>query len=89
LGDLLANANQVNAAEHEYDGALYVFPDYHLALAAKARARVSLRAMRRQPSISTKISGTRSAADTAIALGDLYAKLVAPTKRENNMIWSN
>jgi tetratricopeptide (TPR) repeat protein len=39
LGDELMNDGKLNEAEHEYDHALYSFPDYHLALAAKARAR--------------------------------------------------
>ena len=36
LGDELMNNNQSAEAEREYDYALYVFPDYHLALAAKS-----------------------------------------------------
>ena len=39
LGDELMNDGQLKEAEREYDHALYAFPDYHLALAAKARAR--------------------------------------------------
>ncbi len=75
LGDELMNAGKLREAEHEYDRALFSFPDFHLALAAKARARVAAgdndgaiefykRAVERVP-----------LPDTVIALGDLYSKL--------------
>lgn len=75
LGEELTNANRLAEGEHEFDKALYVFPDYHLALAAKARARLAAgdsgaaiefyrRAQQRVPLL-----------DTAIALGDLYTNL--------------
>jgi tetratricopeptide (TPR) repeat protein len=41
LGDELMNAGRRDEAEKEYDRALFAFPDYYLALAAKARARVA------------------------------------------------
>jgi Tfp pilus assembly protein PilF len=40
LGDELMNSGKLTQAELEYDRALLVFPEYPLALAAKARARV-------------------------------------------------
>lgn len=75
LGDELMNDGKSKEAEHEYDHALYLFPDYHLALAAKARARYAdgdtdsaityyKRAIERVP-----------LPDYIAALGDLYAKL--------------
>ena len=41
LGDELMNAGEPSEAEREYDRALYYFPDYPLALNAKARARAA------------------------------------------------
>lgn len=75
LGDALAREGRAAEAEREYDHALYVFPDYHVALAAKARARLAAgdadaaltfyhRAVERVP-----------LPDYAAALGDLYTKL--------------
>lgn len=75
LGDELMNYGKAAEAEHEYDFALYAFPDYYPALAAKARARYAAgdtdnaiafykRAIERVPS-----------PDYIAALGDIYAKL--------------
>ncbi len=75
LGDELMNDGKLKEAEHEYDYALYSFPNYHLALAAKARARYAAgdtdnaivfykRAVERVP-----------LPDYIAALGDLYAKV--------------
>jgi len=75
LGDELMNDGKLKEAEHEYDYALYSFPEYHLALAAKARARYAAgdtdnavifykRAVERVP-----------LPEYVAALGDLYTKL--------------
>ncbi len=75
LGDELMNFGKLKEAEHEYDYALYSFPEYHLALAAKARARYAAgdtdnavifykRAVERVP-----------LPEYVAALGDLYTKL--------------
>ena len=75
LGDEVMSAGQLADAEREYDHALYIFPNSHLALAAKARARLAAgdtdaaidfykRAVERVP-----------LPEYAAALGDLYAKL--------------
>jgi tetratricopeptide (TPR) repeat protein len=75
LGDELMNDGKRDDAEREYDHALYIFPNYHLALAAKARARYAAgdaenavvfykRAIERVPS-----------PEYIAALGDLYTKL--------------
>jgi tetratricopeptide (TPR) repeat protein len=75
LGDLLINTNDPAAAERQFDDALAVLPDYHLAFAGLARARLASgdtdsairfyeRARRRVPT-----------PDTAIALGDLHTSL--------------
>lgn len=75
LGDELMNDGKLNEAEREYDHALYSFPNYHLALASKARARYAAgdtdnaivfykRAIERVP-----------LPEYIAPLGDLYAKL--------------
>lgn len=75
LGDELMNDGRLSEAEREYDYALHSFPDYHLALAAKARARYAAddtdnavifykRAVERVP-----------LPEYIAPLGDLYAKL--------------
>ena len=75
LGLNLMNAGKLAEGEREFDTALEMFPNYHLALAAKARARVAdddfdtaihfyLQAQERVP-----------LPEVVIALGDLYSKL--------------
>lgn len=75
LGDLLANAHELIAAEHEYDNALYIFPEYHAAFAAKARARLAAGDVEAAIDFYKKSLARVPLPDTAIALGDLYAKL--------------
>lgn len=75
LGDELTNAGKAQEGEQQYDGALTVFPEYHLALAAKGRARAA------SGDLTTAVDFYRRAQqrvplpETAIALGDLYTKL--------------
>jgi tetratricopeptide (TPR) repeat protein len=75
LGDELVNEGKRGEAEQEYDYALHLFPDYHLALAAKGRARFVAgdfdnailfykRAIERFPS-----------PEYIAILGDIYSKL--------------
>lgn len=75
LGKELTNAGKPRDAEREFDRALYVFPEYHAALAAKAFARYladdSLQAMEYFQRAQQRVP----LADYAIALGDIYAKL--------------
>ncbi|MDQ3685942.1 MAG: tetratricopeptide repeat protein [Acidobacteriota bacterium] len=75
LGDELMNAGELASAEKEYDRALVVFPDYYLALAAKARARVAAGDMNGAVDFYKRAQDRVPLPDTAIALGDLYAKL--------------
>ena len=75
LGDELMNDGQLKEAEREYDYALYSFPDYHLALAAKARARYAA-GDTDNAIIFYKRAVERVPLPEYIApLGDLYAKL--------------
>jgi len=75
LGDELMNAGRLGEAEREYDRALYIFPDYHLALAAKARARVASGDTNAAVELYKRAEERVPLPDTAIALGDLYTKL--------------
>jgi len=75
LGDELMNDGKLNEAEREYDYALYLFPDYHPALAAKARARYAAGDFD-NAIIFYKRAAERVPLPEYIApLGDLYAKL--------------
>lgn len=75
LGDELTNAGKLVEAEHDYDHALFVFPDYHLALAAKARARIAAGDTNAAIDFYKRALDRVPLPDTAIALGDLYQKL--------------
>ncbi|MDQ6785936.1 MAG: tetratricopeptide repeat protein [Acidobacteriota bacterium] len=78
LGDLLLNAGNLTAAEHEFDIALYHFPDYHLALAGKARARLAFGDLPAAIEFYKQAQARVPLPETAIALGDLYTKLGQP-----------
>jgi pentatricopeptide repeat protein len=75
LGDELLNAGKLDKAEHEYDHALFVFPDYHLGLAGKARARVAAGDLEGGVNYYQKALERVPLPDTAAALGDLLTKL--------------
>ncbi len=75
LGDELMNAGRLDEAEREYDRALFSFPDYHLALAAKARARLAAGDTDNAIAFYKRAQERVPLPDTAIALGDLYTKL--------------
>jgi tetratricopeptide (TPR) repeat protein len=75
LGDELANAGRLSEAEREYDLALEAFPDYHLALVAKARARIAAGQPESAVEFYEKSRARVPQPDTIIALGNLYEKL--------------
>ncbi len=75
LGDELTNAGKLSEAEHQYDQALFIFPDYHFALAAKARARMAFGDTNAAIDFYKRALDRVPLPDTAIALGDLYTKL--------------
>jgi tetratricopeptide (TPR) repeat protein len=75
LGDALLNSGKPAEAEREFDRALFVFPGYGTALNAKARARVAAGDPEAALEIYRREHEARPSADTALALGDLYAKL--------------
>ncbi|MBA2620119.1 MAG: tetratricopeptide repeat protein [Acidobacteria bacterium] len=75
LGDQLMNSGKLNEAEREYDYALFSFPDYHLALAAKARARYAAGDTENAVVFYKRAIERVPLPDYVAALGDLYAKL--------------
>lgn len=75
LGDELMNAGKQTDAEREYDHALFIFPDYYLALAAKGRARLAAGDTERAVEFYKRAQERVPSPDTAIVLGDIYTKL--------------
>ncbi len=75
LGDTLINTGNLAAAEHEFDIALYHFPDYHLALAGKARVRLASGSFDEAIEFYKQAQARVPLPETAIALGDIYTKL--------------
>ncbi|HEX8355185.1 MAG TPA: tetratricopeptide repeat protein, partial [Pyrinomonadaceae bacterium] len=75
LGDSLARDGRAAEAEREYDHALYVFPEYHLALAAKARARLAADDAGAAEGFYRRAVERVPLPEYAAALGDLYTKL--------------
>ena len=75
LGDELMNNGKLREGEREYDNALYLFPDYPLALAAKARASIAAGELGKAIEFYQRAQDRLPLPDTAIALGDLYARV--------------
>jgi tetratricopeptide (TPR) repeat protein len=75
LGDSLVRDGRAAEAEREYDHALYIFPDYHVALAAKARARFAAGDAEAAAQFYRRAIERVPLPDYAAALGDLYTKL--------------
>jgi tetratricopeptide (TPR) repeat protein len=75
LGDALAREGKPAEAEREYDHALYIFPEYHVALAAKARARLAAGDADAAAQLYQRAIERVPLPDYAAALGDLYTKL--------------
>ncbi len=82
LGDELMNAGQRAEAEHEYDRALFAFPNYHFALAAKARARVAAGNLDAAVAFYERAQERVPLPDVAIALGNLYVTLGRATEAQ-------
>ena len=74
LGDELLSAGKPAQAEKEYDNALGVFPDYYVALAAKARARLASGDINGAIDFYRRAQALVPLPEAAISLGDLYAK---------------
>jgi len=88
LGDELMNSGKLTQAELEYDRALLIFPEYPLALAAKARARVRAGDLSGAVELYERAQARAPLPDSAIALGDLYAKLghMNEAKRQYDLV---
>lgn len=71
LGEELFNLGRREEAEAEYGRALATFPDYQLALAAKARARASAGDFETAVELYNRLHSH----DRHLALGDIYTKL--------------
>ena len=74
LGDELLNAGRHAAAEREFDSALAILPDYHLALAAKARARLAAGNADAAIEFYKQAQNRVPLPEYAASLGDLYAQ---------------
>lgn len=74
LGDELWKYGKFAEAEKIYDEALVNFPNYYLALAAKGKARASLNDFENAIRILTDANNRVPNVETAILLGDIYAK---------------
>lgn len=75
LGKELINAGRFSDAEREFDRALFFFPDYHAALAAKAHARVIAGDLVRAVELYERAQQRVPLPDYSMALSDLYTKL--------------
>lgn len=75
LGDELSNLGKFEEAEREYDHALYLFPEYHLALAAKARARYAAGDIEGAEKFYKRAIERVPLPEYIIPLGELYEKL--------------
>lgn len=72
LGDELMTAGKLKEAEEQYDASLLIFPDYHLALAAKGRAHAAAGDKAKAIEFYQRAQAFVPLPETAIALGDLY-----------------
>ncbi|MBA4182929.1 MAG: hypothetical protein H0X49_02820, partial [Acidobacteria bacterium] len=88
LGDLLINSGKAAAADRELDNALYIFPDYYLALAGKARARLAAGDADSAIKFYKQAQERVPLPEFAIALGDLYAQrgLSEEAKRQYDLV---
>jgi tetratricopeptide (TPR) repeat protein len=74
LGDELLNIGRTAEAEREIDHALHLFPGYHLALAAKARARAAAGDVDQAIGYYKQAVERVPLPEYVVALGNLYAK---------------
>jgi tetratricopeptide (TPR) repeat protein len=88
LGLELMNAGKREEGEREIDFALEVFPGYHLALAAKGRARTEANDFDGAVDFYRQAQERVPLPDYAIALGDLYTKLgrTDEAKRQQELV---
>ena len=75
LGMELIKAGRREEGEREFDVALQIFPGYHLALAAKGRARIGAGDLDNAVEFYRQAQERVPTPEIVIALGDLYSKL--------------
>jgi tetratricopeptide (TPR) repeat protein len=74
LGNEFFNVGRFAEAEKEYDGALKILPDYHLALAGKGHVRAAAGDYENAVKFLTQTQTRVPTTEVVIALGDVYAK---------------
>ncbi len=74
LGNELFNVGRFEEAEKQYDGALKILPDFHLALAGKGHARAAAGDYENAVQFLTQTQTRVPTTETVIALGDIYTK---------------
>jgi tetratricopeptide (TPR) repeat protein len=73
LGEEYFKIGKFNEAEKQYDAALQILPNYHLALAGKAKARAAQGDFDAAIKLYTEAQNRVPLVEAVIALGDLYA----------------
>ena len=88
LANELINAGHREEGEHEIDRALFYFPDYHLALAAKGHARLAAGDMNAAIDFYRRAVTRAPLPDYSAILGDIYTKLgrTEDAKREYELV---
>ena len=74
LGNEFFKVGRFEEAEKQYDGALKILPDYHLALAGKGHARAAFADYENAVRFFTQTQTRVPSTEVVIALGDVYAK---------------
>jgi tetratricopeptide (TPR) repeat protein len=74
LGDEYFKIGKPAEAEKQYDEALRIFPDYHLALAGKAKTRAAQNDFDAAIKFYAEAQARVPLVETIIALGDLYTR---------------
>lgn len=74
LGDEYFKYGKLEDAEKIYDEALTILPDFHMAVAAKGKVRAAAGDLEGAEKTLTALLGRVPNVDSAILLGDIYAK---------------
>ena len=74
LGNEFFKIGRFEEAERQYDTALKILPDYHLALAGKGNARAAFGDYENAVQFFTRTQTRVPSTETVIALGDVYTK---------------
>ena len=74
LGNELMNVGRYEEAERQYDGALKILPDFHLATAGKGYARAAAGDFENAVKFFTQTQARVPSTEVVVALGDVYTK---------------